>query len=139
VFATLHTNSAVDSVDRIVGTFPADRQPQIRLQLSTTLKATLSQKLLVRAGGKGRAAACECMIVTAAIRNLIREGKTPQMESSMMTGSSEGSITLDNCLLELAGNGTIDIQTAVDAARDPENLKRRLGGVSGGAFRGPRI
>ena len=128
VFTTLHTNSAVDSVDRIVGTFPADRQPQIRLQLSTTLKATLSQKLLVRAGGRGRAAACECMIATPAIRNLIREGKTPQMESSMLTGASEGSLTLDNCLLDMAARGVIDRDTAVHAARDSENVRRRLGG-----------
>ena len=128
VFATLHTNSAVDSVDRIVGTFPADRQPQIRLQLSTTLKATLSQKLLVKAGGRGRAAACECMIATPAIRNLIREGKTPQMESSMLTGASEGSLTLDNCLLDMAARGIIDSDTAVHAARDTENVRRRLGG-----------
>lgn len=131
VFATLHTNGAVDSVDRIVGTFPADRQPQIRLQLSTTLRATLSQKLLVRAGGKGRAAACECMISTSAIRNLIREGKTPQMESSMLTGANEGSLTLDNCLIQMVLERTIDYNTAIAAARDPENIKKRLGGGQG--------
>ena len=131
VFATLHTNGAVDSVDRIVGTFPADRQPQIRLQLSTTLRATLSQKLLVRAGGKGRAAACECMISTSAIRNFIREGKTPQMESSMLTGANEGSLTLDNCLIQMVLERTIDYNTAIAAARDPENIKKRLGGGQG--------
>lgn len=128
VFATLHTNSAVDSVDRIVGTFPADRQPQIRLQLSTTLKAVLSQKLLVRANGKGRAAACECMIVTSAIRNLIREGKTPQMQSSMLSGANVGSITMDNCLIDMVMKGIIAPQTAEAVCVDPDYLKKRIGG-----------
>lgn len=128
VFSTLHTNSAVDSVDRIVGTFPAERQGQIRLQLSTTLKAVLSQKLLVRASGKGRVAACECMITTPAIRNLIREGKTPQMQSSMLSSASSGSITMDNCLIEMVLDGRISAQTAEEACNDPEYLKKKLGG-----------
>ena len=101
VFATLHTNSASDSIDRIVGTFPAEHQQQIRLQLSTTIKAVLSQQLLVKKGGKGRIAACEVMISTPAIRNQIREGKTPQMESAILTSAKEGSVTMDNYLLKL--------------------------------------
>ena len=90
VFATLHTNSAVDSVDRMVGVFPEERQPQIRMELSTSIKAVLSQQLLLRAGGKGRILACEVMIATPSIRNLIREGKTPQMQSAMLTAAAEG-------------------------------------------------
>lgn len=65
VFSTIHTNSAIDSIDRIVGVFPEDKQPQIRMQLSMTLRAVLSQQLVPRAGGQGRAAACELMMLTA--------------------------------------------------------------------------
>ncbi len=125
VFATLHTNSAVESVDRIVGTFPADKQPQVRMQLSTTLQAVLSQQLLPKRGG-GRAAACECMIATAAIRNLIREGRTPQMASAMLTGADRGSVTMDNCLINMALGGKIEFQTAIEAAHDAEYVLKKL-------------
>lgn len=128
VFATLHTNSASDSIDRIVGTFPAEHQQQIRLQLSTTLKAVLSQQLLLKKGGKGRIAACEVMISTPAIRNQIREGKTPQMESAILTSAKEGSVTMDNYLLKLVKTGMIDAQTAVEAANKPEYVKQNVGG-----------
>ncbi len=123
VLATLHTNSAVDSIDRIVGTFPAERQPQIRLQLSTTLKAVLSQQLLVNKRKTGRCVACEIMIVTPAIRNQIREGKTPQMESSLLTSAKEGSITMDNCLRNMVKEGKIDEETAYNAASHPETFR----------------
>lgn len=125
VFATLHTNSAVESVDRIVGTFPADKQPQIRMQLSTTIQAVLSQQLLPRRGG-GRVAACECMIATPAIRNLIREGRTPQMASSMLTGAEQGSVTMDNCLVTMAMDGTIAFETALDNAHDRDYVQKKL-------------
>ena len=124
VFATLHTNSAPDSIDRIVGVFPADHQQQIRLQLSTTLKAVLSQQLLVRREGHGRVAACETMIVTPAIKNLIREGKTPQMMSSMLSGTKEGSITMDNCLLKLLKERAISPEAAMEAANDKEYMRK---------------
>ncbi len=124
VFATLHTNSAPDSIDRMVGVFPAERQQQIRLQLSTSLKAVLSQQLLVRKGGQGRVAACEVMVVTPAIRNLIREGKTPQMMSSMLSGASEGSLTMDNCLIKMVKEGTISSKTAYEACNDKDYLKK---------------
>ena len=101
VFSTLHTNSAADSIDRIVNVFPTNFQNQIRMQLSTCLRAVLSQQLLVRKTGKGRVAACELMMVTPAIRNLIREGKTPQIANSMATSAAEGSITMDNSLIRL--------------------------------------
>ena len=124
VFTTLHTNSAPDSIDRIVGVFPAERQQQIRMQLSTTLKAVLTQQLIVRKGGVGRAAACEVMVVTPAIRNLIREGKTPQMVSSMLSSASEGSVTMDNCLVKMVRDGIIAPQTAHDAAFDKAYIKK---------------
>ncbi len=127
VFATLHTNSAIDSVDRIVGTFDANKQPQIRLQLSTTLKAVLSQQLLVRKGGKGRAAACEVMIVTPAIRNQIREGNTAQMQSSLLAGANVGSITMDNCLIKMVKENVIDQGTAIQAANNQEYVRQNTG------------
>lgn len=123
VFATLHTNSAPDSIDRIVDVFPEMRQKQIRLQLSTTLMAVLSQQLLPRKTG-GRVAACELMMVTPAIRNLIREGKTPQIASSMMTSAAEGSVTMDNSLIALYRSHIISAETAKGAAHDPEFVAR---------------
>ncbi len=126
VFATLHTNSAVDSIDRIVSVFPEARQAQIRLQLSTTLKAVLSQQLLVRAGGKGRVVAAEVMLVTQAIQNLIREGKTPQMQSFMLSSADQGAITMDNCLIKMAMDGKILPQTAEEAGVDKEYIKKKL-------------
>ncbi|MDD2218441.1 MAG: PilT/PilU family type 4a pilus ATPase, partial [Eubacteriales bacterium] len=126
VFATLHTNSAIDSVDRIVGVFPAERQQQIRMQLSTTLRAVLAQQLLVKKSGTGRIAACEVMVVTGALRNLIREGKTPQMFSSMLASSAEGSVTMDNYLIRLVKTNMISHKTAQEAANDKDFLNKNI-------------
>ena len=124
VFATLHTGSAPDAIDRIVQVFPAERQAQIRMQLSMTLAAVLSQQLLLRRGGTGRVAACELMMVTPAIRNLIREGKTPQIVNALSTSASEGSITMDNALIRLCRDKTIAAQTAQSAARDADFVRK---------------
>ena len=129
VFATLHTGSAPEAVDRIVDAFPEGRQRQIRLQLSSTLMAVLSQQLLPRRGG-GRVLACEVMMVTPAIRNLIREGKTPQIAGALATGAAEGSVTMDNSLLKLVRQRQITAETALRAARDAEYVRR-------GSFAGP--
>ncbi len=126
VFATLHTNSATETIDRIVGAFPAERQAQIRIQLAAALRAVLSQQLLPRAGGKGRVAACELMVMNAALSNLVREGKTAQMQSFLLSGAEEGSLTMDNALLQLAKGGMIRPETALEACRDPEQMKRRV-------------
>ena len=120
VFATLHTNSAADAVDRIVSVVPDGRQRQIRTQLAATLRVVMSQQLVERQGG-GRIAACEVMVVNAAIRNLIREGKTPQMESFITMNSREGSILMDHALTELARAGKISMQTAAAHARGEQN------------------
>ncbi len=125
VFATLHTNSAPEAIDRMVDVFPEGRQKQIRLQLSTTLMAVLSQQLLPRRE-KGRVAACELMIVTPAIRNLIREGKTPQIASALSTSAAEGSITMDNSLIALCRQRVISAETARQAARDAEYVRRSI-------------
>ena len=123
VFATLHVGSAAETVDRIVTVFPASRQQQIRLQLSTTLMAVLSQQLLPKKT-EGRVCACELMMVNPAIRNLIREGKTPQIASTLSTSASDGSLTMDNCILNLYRKQLISAETARLAARDPEVVRR---------------
>ena len=125
VFATLHTNSAADSIDRMVDVFPAERQRQIRMQLSMTLQAVLSQQLLPRRGG-GRVAACELMVVSPAIRNLIREGKTPQISNAIATSGVLGNHLMDNSLLELYSKGRISGETVLSAAHDPELVRRTL-------------
>lgn len=126
VFATLHTASAPDSIDRIVEAFPTGMQKQIRMQLSQTLLAVLSQQLLPVAGGVGRICACEVMMVNHAIRNLIREGKTPQIANSLATSAEEGSVTMDNTLLRLLAAKIISPETALKAARDPEQLSKSI-------------
>jgi twitching motility protein PilT len=126
VFATLHTQSAADSVDRLIDVFPEARQRQIRLQLSTTLKAVVSQQLLVRREGKGRCVACEIMIVNPAIRNLIREGKTPQIENTIATTAELGSITMDHMLVKMVRERLISRDVAISAARDAETIKRLI-------------
>lgn len=124
VFATLHTKSAADSIDRIVDVFPEGLQKQIRMQLSTTLAAVLSQQLLPRRDGGGRVLACELMMITPAIRNLIREGKTPQIASALATSAAAGSVTMDNALIELNRNRLIDAQTAREAAHDYDYVEK---------------
>lgn len=126
VFGTLHTNSAADSIDRMVDVFPAERQHQIRLQLSQTLKAVVSQQLLVRKEGTGRVVACEVMMVNPAIRNLIREAKTPQIENTLATSAQEGSITMDNMLARMVKSGQIARDAAMQAANDVEYIKRLI-------------
>lgn len=123
VFATLHTNSAPDAIDRMVDVFPAERQRQIRMQLSMTLRAVLSQQLLPRKGG-GRVAACELMMVNSAIRNLIREGKTPQIANSLATSADMGSVTMDNALIRLVRERVITAETACDAAHDTDYVRK---------------
>lgn len=127
VFATLHTNSAPDTIDRIVGIFPPESQAQVRMELSLCLKAVVSQQLLPRKTGKGRVAACEVMVVNQAIKHLIREGKTPQMFSAMLSGRAEGSITMDNRLIEMVREQLISMDTAREAAHDRDYVKRSFG------------
>lgn len=128
VFATLHTNSAADTVDRIVDVFPGQLQQQIRMQLSTCLQAVVCQQLLPRRGGQGRVCACEVMLVNAAIRNLIREGKTPQIANVLATSASEGSVTMDNTLIRLYKTGAISAETARGAAHSGDYVKKNTVG-----------
>lgn len=124
VFATLHTASAAESIDRLVDAFPEGRQAQIRMQLSTTLVAVLAQQLLPAKSGQGRVLACELMMVNTAIRNLIREGKTPQIANAIATSAEEGSITMDNMLIRMVRAGHISQQVAADAAHDRDYVAR---------------
>lgn len=133
VFGTVHTNSAADSIDRIVDVFPENRQQQIRLQLSMTLKAVLSQQLLPRVGG-GRVLACEVMKTDGAIRNLIREGKTPQISNAIQTTGNIGNILMDRALNALLSTGSISRETWQLALRD-QSLAN-IGQTSAGAARG---
>ena len=123
VFGTLHTGSASDSIDRMVQVFPADAQTQIRLQLSMTLQAVLTQQLIPKKGG-GRVLACELMIVTDAIRNLIRAGNTPQIANAVATSSAIGGQTMDQCLIKLVRTGVIAKDMAVHYAHDPGYVKK---------------
>lgn len=127
VFGTVHTNSAADSVDRIVDVFPAERQQQIRLQLSMTLKAVLSQQLLPKKSGTGRVLACEVMKTDGAIRNLIREGKTPQIYNSIQTTGNIGNILMDKALQNLYAEGLISRETYEGALSDSGQKQKNPG------------
>jgi twitching motility protein PilT len=127
VLATLHTPSAPEAVDRVIDVFPPHQQAQVRLQLAMTLAGVISQRLVLRAEGGGRIAACEVMTGTPAIRNLIREGKTPQMLNVIQTGAEHGMQTLDQALRNLYRERVITLDEAVAHAADPENLRRLLG------------
>jgi twitching motility protein PilT len=126
VLATLHTGGAADSIDRIVDVFPEARQRQIRMQLSMTLRAVLSQQLLPTWDGKSRVCACELMVVNSAVRNLIREGKTPQIANAVATSAAEGAVTMDNAILKLLRAGRISAATARQAARDADYVKKSI-------------
>ncbi|MDD3001435.1 MAG: type IV pilus twitching motility protein PilT [Candidatus Riflebacteria bacterium] len=107
VFATLHTQSAAKTIDRIIDVFPPYQQQQIRAQLASTLKGVISQVLLPRKDGMGRIAAREVMVVTPGISNLIREGKVFQIPTALQTGASVGMISMDQSLLQLKNAGVI--------------------------------
>jgi twitching motility protein PilT len=124
VFATLHTGSASDAVDRIVQVFPEGMQIQIRLQLSMVLQAVLTQQLIGRKGGGGRVLACEMMVVTDAIRNLIRAGNTPQIANTIATTAAIGGQTMDMALVRLVRNGSITREAALHYARDIDYVKK---------------
>jgi len=128
VLATLHTPSAPQAIDRFIDIFPPHQQQQVRIQLSTTLEGVLYQTLVPRSDGSGRVAAVEIMLATAAVRNLIREGKTHQLTNAIQTGSQYGMQTLDQALLALCRNGSISREEALARSVDVEELKGMLNG-----------
>lgn len=128
VLASLHTPDAPQTVDRIVDAFPNGQQQQVRLQLSMVLEAVISQVLVRTASGEGRVAACEVMLATPAVRNLIREAKTHQLAAALATGNLQGMRTLDQALALLVRRGAVAQETALEHARQPEELVRLIGG-----------
>jgi twitching motility protein PilT len=125
VFATLHTNSASQSIDRMIDVFPPHQQPQIRAQLSNILMAICSQRLIPVIGG-GRVAAAEILIATPAVRNIIREGKSHQLEAVIQTGADHGMQSMDKTLVSLIHAGTITYDEARNFAVDLEELDRLM-------------
>jgi twitching motility protein PilT len=125
VFSTLHTIDAVQTVDRIIDVFPPAQQQQIRLQLSTTLQAVITETLVRRKDGTGRAAAFEIMVCTPAIRSAIREAKTPQIYTSIQTGSKIGMIQMDQYLKNLFHQGIVDYEEALAHCNNPEEFEKR--------------
>ena len=123
VFGTLHTGSASDAVDRIVQIFPEGMQTQIRLQLSMVLQAVVTQQLVQKKGG-GRVLACELMLVTDAIRNLIRSGNTPQIANAIATSAAIGGMTMDQALVRLYRAGLITRDTALHYAHEQDYVKK---------------
>lgn len=125
VFGTLHTSSAVGTIDRVVDQFPADRQQQIRVMLADACKAVISQILLKKVGG-GRVAAIESLFITPAISNLIREGKNYQIPSAMQTGRAYGQRLMNDALVELVQAGTVEPMEAYMKCPDKESLMAAL-------------
>lgn len=125
VFATLHTNSAAQSIDRMIDVFPPHQQPQIRAQLSNILMAICSQRLVPAIGG-GRIAAAEILIATPAVRNIIREGKTHQLDAVIQTGAEFGMQSMDKQLVGLIHAGTISYDEARNVAIDSDELDRLM-------------
>ena len=127
VFATLHTQSAPQTVDRIVDVFPPDQQGQIRVMLATTLQAVVTQQLLPSADGRSRVAAAEILIATPAVRNLIRERKGYQLASQMQAGAKYGMVTMDQNLAELVRSRRITLDAALERAASIDDLRSLLG------------
>jgi twitching motility protein PilT len=125
VFATLHTNSAAQSIDRMIDVFPPHQQPQIRAQLSNILMAICSQRLIPAIGG-GRIAASEILVVTPAVRNIIREGKTHQLDAVIQTGAEYGMQSMDKVLAKLVHEGTVTYDEARNFAVDLDELDRLM-------------
>ena len=128
VFATLHTNSATQSIDRMIDVFPAEQQPQIRSQLAGILMAVCSQRLVPAIGG-GRVVAAEIMIANSAVRAIIREGKTHQLDNTIQTGANEGMQTMDRTLAKLVQQGTVTYDSARDYAVDMREFDRLVKGI----------
>jgi twitching motility protein PilT len=127
VFATLHTNSAAQSIDRMIDVFPPHQQPQIRSQLANILMGICSQRLVPAIGG-GRVVAAEVLVANPAVRNIIREGKSHQLDAVIQTGADQGMQTMDRTLVGLVQNGTITYDNAREYAVDLTEFERLMRG-----------
>jgi len=136
VFATLHTQDAAQTIDRVIDVFPSAQQAQVRTQLAGAIQGVVCQTLCKRSDGPGRAVATEVMIATPAIRNLIREGKTHQIYSAMQAGAKQGMHTMDQHLADLVKTGKIAYEVGLEKCHHVEDFNRlagRMGGQSQGA------
>ncbi|MDP9212227.1 MAG: Flp pilus assembly complex ATPase component TadA, partial [bacterium] len=127
VFATVHTNDAPQTIDRIVDSFPSYQQSQMRSQLAQVLSGVVSQRLLPAIGG-GRVPAVEIMIATPAIRNLIREGKSHQIPSAIQTSSDQGMVSMEKALAERVQRGLVKYDDAILYANDKRTLTKLVKG-----------
>lgn len=126
VFSTLHTKGAASTVDRMIDVFPPEQQRQIRIQLANVLEGVITQNLIVRADARGRALAMEIMVVTDAIRNMIRDEKVHQINNAMQTGNKVGMQTFDSHLALLAKQGIISMQEAYGHCINADDLRRYM-------------
>jgi twitching motility protein PilT len=133
VFATLHTQDAAQTIDRVIDVFPAHQQAQVRTQLAGALQGVVSQTLCKRADAPGRVVATEVLVATPAVRNPVREGKTHQIYSAMQAGAQQGMHTLDQHLAELVKAGRISYETGLERAHHAEDFNRLTGRFSSGA------
>jgi twitching motility protein PilT len=139
VFATLHTQDAPQTIDRIVDVFPPHQQQQVRVQLAGSLQAIVAQQLLKSARGEGRVAAFEVLIATSGVRNLIREGKTHQIYSMMQAGAQHGMQTMDACLAELVKHGRVTHEEALERCHNSEEFAALVRGGSRQGHPRPRV
>ena len=126
VFATLHTQDCPQTIDRMIDVFPPHQQEQIRVQIASTIQGIVTQQLLLRRDGRDRCVACEVLVPTPAIRNLIREGKTHQIYTTMQTGTKYGMQTMDYALADLVRRNYITRELAEKRSSNPEDLNRLL-------------
>ena len=124
VLASLHSRTSASAIERIVDAYPPERQRQIRVQLADALRAVIAQRLLPRADGGGRVPAVEFLRVTFAVANLIREGKTPQIPTAVVSGGDDGMMPLERSLAELVRAGIVSLDAARALASDPEGIRR---------------
>jgi len=129
VYATLHTQDAAQTIDRVIDVFPPHQQQQIRAQLATSIQGVVCQTLARSADGRGRVVACEVMVATPAIRNLIREGKTHQIYSAMQAGGKFGMQTMDQHLAELVNKGRVSYETGLEKCHHIEDFNRLTGRI----------
>jgi twitching motility protein PilT len=125
--ATLHTNSAPESIDRVIDVFPAHQQPQVRAQLAAVLEGVVTQTLVPRTPGPGRVAACEVLVATPAVRACIRDDKVHQIPSLMQAGRTHGMQTLNDALRALHRSGDVSLEACLKRSPDPADLQRGLG------------
>ncbi len=124
VLATLHTPNVLQTMERIIGVFPADQQQQIILQLANSLQGVIAQDLIPMADGSGRVLACEILLPTPAVKNCLRDNSVHKLENILTTGRREGMISMDSSLAELYQRAVITYDVAVSRARDPQSIKR---------------